>query len=73
MKILTQYRRSVIVAALLFPTLIYGQDTLKTEVANLRPYDKTGINVFEAAKENGARFNGLRVNWEQVSLNRFRD
>lgn len=33
----------------------------ETEVANLRPYDKSGINVFEAPKENDAVFNKLKV------------
>jgi hypothetical protein len=33
----------------------------ETEVANLRPYDKSGINVFEAPKEYDAVFNKLKV------------
>lgn len=33
----------------------------QTEVANLRPYDKTGINVFEAPKDTTAVFDNLKV------------
>jgi len=35
----------------------------QTEVANLRPYDKTGINVFEAAKDTNAVFESLKIKW----------
>lgn len=57
---------SVLIGTLLAPALLFAQDTVRTdrtEVSNLRPYDKRGINVFEAPKENAARFSGLRVNW----------
>lgn len=33
----------------------------KTEVANLRPYDQSGINVFDAPKDTSAAFDKLRV------------
>ncbi|WP_442794486.1 hypothetical protein [Pelobium manganitolerans] len=33
----------------------------QTQVANVRPYDKSGINVFEAPKDSAAVFNGLKV------------
>ncbi len=33
----------------------------QTEVANLRPYDQTGINVFEAPKDTAAVFENLKV------------
>ena len=32
-----------------------------TQLANVRPYDQSGINVFEAAKDTNAYFNKLRV------------
>jgi len=38
-----------------------GADNPQTEVANLRPYDKTGINVFESPKEPNAVFEKLKV------------
>lgn len=50
-----------IVAALLSPEMLLAQDTTKTVVANLRPYDQSGINVFEAPKVQDAPFNGLKV------------
>src|SRR5688572_8398215 len=31
------------------------------EIANLRPYDKTGINVFEAPKDTSTNFDGIEV------------
>ena len=33
----------------------------QTKVANLRPYDKSGINVFEGAKDTNAVFDKLKV------------
>jgi len=33
----------------------------ETQVANLRPYDQSGINVFEAPKDNDAVFKGLKL------------
>lgn len=33
----------------------------QTEVANVRPYDKDGINVFEAPKESDAKFENIKV------------
>ncbi|MEJ7779603.1 MAG: hypothetical protein WKF68_08430 [Daejeonella sp.] len=33
----------------------------RTEVANLRPYDQSGINVFDAPKDTSATFDKLRV------------
>lgn len=33
----------------------------KAQVANLRPYDKSGINVFEAPKDSAATFDKLKV------------
>lgn len=50
-----------IVAALLSPEILMAQDTTKTVVSNLRPYDQSGINLFEAPKTQNAPFNGLRV------------
>lgn len=53
--------RNSAVALLLIPGLASAQDTVKTKVANLRPYDKSGINVFETKKETDAPFTGIRV------------
>jgi hypothetical protein len=68
MKIFTKtFRNTVIVALLISPLLSFGQDTtkvedgVKTKIANLRPYDKTGINVFEAPKDKNAPFGGIKV------------
>ncbi len=44
--------------ALLFGTQMANA---QTQVANLRPYDQSGINVFEAPKDSNAVFNGLKV------------
>lgn len=57
-KISTRIKSSLLL--LLFaPALSYAQ---MGEVSNLRPYDKSGINVFETPKENGpSTFNGLSL------------
>lgn len=41
------------------PVLVNAQ----TEVANLRPYDQSGINVFEAPKDTNAVFEKVKVNF----------
>jgi len=33
----------------------------QTEVVNLRPYDKSGINIFEAAKDSNSTFDKVKV------------
>lgn len=45
------------------PVALMAQDRNETEVANLRPYDQSGINVFEAPKDTNAVFDKLKVNW----------
>ncbi|MXV16733.1 hypothetical protein [Hufsiella ginkgonis] len=50
-------RASIFLLACFAAGNVYAQTT----VANLRPYDQSGINVFEAPKENDARFTGLKV------------
>lgn len=52
-------KKAAIVLALVSPIALKAQ----TEVANLRPYDKTGINVFEAPKDTNAVFDRLKVQW----------
>lgn len=52
---------AAVAALLLTPSLLHAQDTVKTKVANLRPYDKSGINVFEPAKETDAAFDNLKI------------
>lgn len=68
MKTKTNIFRKVAIATLLIsPLLSLGQETtvvedgVKTRIANLRPYDKSGINVFEAPKDLNAPFDGLKV------------
>jgi len=41
--------------------LIALQLSSKAQVTNLRPYDKSGINIFEAAKDTNAVFEKLKV------------
>ena len=45
-----------------FPFSLNAQ-WLQGKVANLRAYDKTGINVFEEPKDTTTPFNGLTVRW----------
>ncbi len=46
-------------------TLILSQAVVKaqTQVANLRPYDKSGINVFEVPRDTNAIFEDLKIKW----------
>ncbi|TKB99118.1 hypothetical protein [Pedobacter cryophilus] len=60
-QITTFFKSAIILSTMLCPMLIQAQDTTKTKIANLRPYDKSGINVFEAPKDTDATFNGLAV------------
>lgn len=59
-QIFTSLKGAAVLALIAMPSLLLAQDAEKTQVANLRPYDKSGINVFEAPKED-APFNGLKV------------
>lgn len=40
-----------------------GMVHAQNRIDNLRPYDKTGINVFEAPKDTNSVFDGLKVNF----------
>lgn len=40
---------------------MFSNAQLVNELPNLRPYDKTGINVFEAPKETGEEFDGVKI------------
>lgn len=50
---------AMLVAGLL-PISVFAQ-VLQGKVANLRPYDKSGLNVFETPKNDTTSFNGLAV------------
>lgn len=60
-QIFTTIKRSILTTLILAPGLLVAQDTVKTRVANLRPNDQSGINVFEAPKDTEATFNGLKL------------
>ncbi|MEJ6980038.1 hypothetical protein WG906_06230 [Pedobacter sp. P351] len=51
--------KAALILALVSPIVLKAQ----TDVANLRAYDKTGINVFEAPKDTNAIFDRLKVQW----------
>ncbi|HVW61722.1 MAG TPA: hypothetical protein VHC48_16835 [Puia sp.] len=57
-----QIVRWVLMAASLMPAAAFAQ-LLQGQIPNMRAYDKTGINVFEARKDTSAAFNGptLRI------------
>jgi hypothetical protein len=44
----------------LLPAALFGQ-VLQGKIANLRAYDKTGINVFETSKTDSVPFDGVRL------------
>ena len=56
-KFSTLLKTSVFILACFSTRLVNAQ----TEVSNLRPYDKTGINVFDSPKDTLAAFDKLKV------------
>lgn len=42
------------------PVALFSQ---QPKISNFRPYDKTGINVFESSKADSMPFDGLKVRW----------
>jgi len=64
----TNFLKKVAIATLLIsPILSIAQENalpeegVKTRIQNIRSYDKTGINVFEAPKDLNVPFDGLKV------------
>ena len=51
-------RKCVVIALLLSPLAMLGQ---QAKIQNWRPYDQSGINVFEAPKDSATSFDGLKV------------
>src|SRR5688500_9674342 len=62
---LTNIFKNTALALTLMATLalVAQTENSETKVANLRPYDQSGINVFEAPKDTNATFDKLKVNW----------
>jgi hypothetical protein len=57
-------KNAALALVLMSPVALLAQeDKSETEVANLRPYDQSGINVFEAPKDTNATFDKLKVKW----------
>lgn len=59
-QILNTFKTAALALVLASPAVVNAQET---EVANLRPYDQRGINVFEAPKDTNTTFNKVKVNW----------
>lgn len=57
----TQLNSILKISALILVGLSTEMVQAQTEVANLRPYDQSGINVFEAPKDTNAVFTDLKV------------
>ena len=51
-------RKATVVALLLSPLVMQAQ---QAKIQNWRPYDQSGINVFEAPKDTTSSFDGLKV------------
>lgn len=55
-------KKAALTTMLVSPLALMAQsDKLQTEVANLRPYDKSGINVFESPRDTLTSFNKVKV------------
>lgn len=51
-------RKATVVALLLSPVVMQAQ---QAKIQNWRPYDQSGINVFESPKDSATSFDGLKV------------
>lgn len=51
-------RKTAVAALILSPLAMQGQ---QAKIQNWRPYDQSGINVFEAPKDSATTFDGLKV------------
>jgi hypothetical protein len=51
-------RKATVVALLLSPVIMQAQ---QAKIQNWRPYDQSGINVFESPKDSATSFDGLKV------------
>jgi hypothetical protein len=60
---LSNILKTAALAILITPLSLVAQERNQTEVANLRPYDQSGINVFEAPKDTNTTFDKIKVNW----------
>src|SRR5450759_3379155 len=56
-KVLTFLKASALILVCISAGIVNAQ----TRVANLRPYDQTGINVYEAPKDTNVVFERLKV------------
>lgn len=56
-KIITLLKASALILACISTELVNAQ----TKVANLRPYDKSGINVFDTPKDTSTVFEGVKL------------
>ena len=54
-------KTSALLIACLGTGIAQGQVVRDQRIDNLRPYDQTGINVFDAPKDTNAVFNGLKL------------
>lgn len=53
-------RSTLMLLAMLLPATLMAQ---QPKIANIRAYDKTGINVFEDPKDTTTTFDGLKIKW----------
>ena len=63
-RILPFLKTSALMIVFISPLIVNAQtrdEQSQTEVANLRPYDQSGINVFEAPKDTNAIFDKLKL------------
>jgi hypothetical protein len=52
---------AVLTVAVAVPLAAQAQD--RDVLQNFRPYDKTGLHIFETPKEEGVPFEGFRIHW----------
>lgn len=55
-----QFKKLALIALAAIPVTLFAQ---QPKISNFRPYDQTGINVFETSKADTVPFTGLKVRW----------
>ncbi|MEJ6979218.1 hypothetical protein WG906_02075 [Pedobacter sp. P351] len=55
------FKTAAFALILVSPVALQAQERSETEVANRRPYDKSGINVFETPKDSNKVFDKLKL------------
>ena len=57
---INRFRQTLVIMFGVLPLTLFAQ---QPKISNFRPYDQTGINMFETLKSDTVPFEGLKVRW----------